>query len=267
MTRLRPLPALGLCALLAAFGAAAQPPSLSACAHPAAQPMSWEHQGQLHGVCVEMARRAFAAAGWTLNVNAVGPWSRCQALVERGQIDAMVCAFDTPARREYAVPVEPALASNESAVFVRQDSPVRFDSWADLTGLRIGVGHGVSLGAGVDQQLARYALVDNALSEELNLRKLMLGRLDAIATAREAGEQLLQALGCDQAVRALPRSLGAAPLYLQVSRLSPAVAALPGVRAYLQRPGYAAELSLLHRQQAELYRQQNPPRTTVACRR
>jgi polar amino acid transport system substrate-binding protein len=259
MTRLRPLLALGLSASLAAGAAVAEPPVLQGCAHPAAQPMSWAQQGRLHGVCVEMARRAFAAAGWTLNVSDVGPWSRCQALVERGQVDAMVCAFDTPARREYAVVVEPALASNEGALFVRRDSPLRFDSWADLTGLRIGVGHGVSLGAIVDQQLSRYAQVDNALSEELNLRKLLLGRLDAMATAREAGEQLLHALGCEQDVRVLPRGLGAAPLYLQVSRLSPAVAALPLVRDYLQRPDYPAELQQLHRQQAELYRRQNPP--------
>lgn len=265
--RLSLLSVLGLCATLATCGAAAQPPSLRACAHPAAQPMSWEHQGQLHGVCVEVARRAFAAAGWTLNATAVGPWSRCQALVEHGQVDVMVCAFDTPARRQYAVAAEPALASNEIAMFVRRDSPVRFDGWADLTGLRIGVGHGVSLGAVVDQQLARYAQVDNALSEELNLRKLLLGRLDAVATAREAGEQLLQALGCEQEVSALPRSLGTAPLYLQVSRLSPAVAALPGVRAYLQRPDYAAELQQLHRQQAQLYQRQNPARAAITCGR
>jgi polar amino acid transport system substrate-binding protein len=266
MRRISLISLLCLSAALLPCDAMAQAPSLRACAHPAAQPMSWERQGRLHGVCVEVARRAFAAAGWTLDVSAVGPWSRCQALVERGQVDAMVCAFDTPARRQYAVAAEPALAANEIALFVRRDSPVRFDGWADLTGLRIGVGNGVSLGAAVDQQLARHAQVDNALNEELNLRKLLLGRLDAIATAREAGEQLL-AVGCEREVRALPRSLGVAPLYLQVSRLSPAVAALPGVRAYLQRPDYAAELQQLHRQQAQLYRQQNPPRASVNCER
>ena len=266
MSRIRLQLILGLAASLGALVAWAQPPTLRACGHPAAQPMSWEHQGRLHGVCVEMAKRAFAAAGWALTVNDEGPWSRCQVLVERGQVDAMVCAFDTPARRAYAVAVEPALASNESALFVRRDSPVRFESWTDLSGLRIGVGHGVSLGTEVDRQLARHAQVDNALNEELNLRKLLRGRLDAIATAREAGDELLRTLGCEQEVRPLPRVLGAATLYLQVSRLSPAVAALPQLRDYLQRPEYAAELQQLHRQQAELYRRQNPPQTLVPCR-
>lgn len=267
MARIRTLLALGLSASTALHGVAVHAASLRACAHPAAQPMSWEYQGQLYGVCVEVARRAFAAAGWTLEVSAEGPWARCQVLVERGQADAMVCAFDTPARREYAVVVKPALASNELALFVRRDSALRFDAWSDLSGLRIGVGHGVSLGVDVDRQLARYAQVDNALNEELNFRKLLLGRLDAVATAREAGEQLLHAQGCEQQVRALPHSLGATPLYLQVSRLSPAVAALPRVRDYLRRADYPAELQLLHRQQAELYRHQNPPRTPMPCGR
>lgn len=221
----------------------------------------------MHGVCVEVARRAFAAAGMTLRVDAVGPWSRCQALVERGQVDVMVCAFDTPARRAYAQVLEPALASNESALFVRRDSPLRFEDWADLEGLRVGVGHGVSLGVEVDRQLALHARVDNALTEELNLRKLLLGRLDALATAREAGEALVRALGCDGQVRVLPRSLGAAPLHLQVSRGSAAIGALPQLSSYLQRPGYASELAQLHREQAQRYRKQNPPREAEPCLR
>jgi polar amino acid transport system substrate-binding protein len=264
MPRRQALAALGLAAALAAGSASADRP-LRACAHPAAQPMSWAHQGRLHGVCVEAAKRAFAAAGRTLQVDDVGPWSRCQALVERGQVDAMVCAFDTPRRRDYAVVVEPPLARNEAALFVRRDSLLRFERWTDLAGLRIGVGHGVSLGAEVDQQLARHAQVDNALSEALNLRKLLAGRLDAVATAREAGEQMLLARGCQQEVRALPRTLGGASLYLQISRQSPALAALPGVRRYLQRPEYAAELQLLHGQQADLYRSQNPSPPQTAC--
>ncbi|MFG6431560.1 substrate-binding periplasmic protein [Roseateles sp. LYH14W] len=256
---------LGLAAALAA-GSAAADRTVRGCAHPAAQPMSWAHQGQLHGVCVEAAKRAFAAAGWTLRVDDVGPWSRCQALVERGQVDAIVCAFDTPRRREYAAVVEPALARNEAALFVRRDSRLRFEQWSDLSGLRIGVGHGVSLGSEVDRQLARHARVDNALSETMNLRKLLAGRLDALATAREAGEQMLRAHGCEQQVRVLPRTLGGAPLYLQIARQSPAVAALAGVRGYLQRPEYAAELQQLHAQQAELYRRQNPAPLQTSCK-
>lgn len=258
---------LGLPLLLLAAGAALAQPVLRACAHPAAQPMSWEYRGEMHGVCVEMARRAFAAAGWVLRTEAVGPWSRCQAMVEQGQVDVIVCAFDNPRRRQYAVAMEPALARNEGALFVRRDSPLKFEGWNDLAGLRVGVGHGVSLGAEVDQQLARHASVDNALTEELNMRKLLLGRLDAVATAREAGEQLLQALGCSAQVRVLPRGLGEAPLYLHMSRRSPALEALPKAASYLLRPDYPAELQRLQRQQAELFHRQSPPRVLPECQR
>lgn len=253
--------------LLLAAGAALAQPVLRACAHPAAQPMSWEYQGEMHGVCVEMARRAFAAAGWVLRIEAVGPWSRCQALVEQGQVDVMACAFDNPRRRQYAVAMQPALARNEGALFVRRDSALKFEGWSDLAGLRVGVGHGVSLGAEVDRQLARHALVDNALTEELNMRKLLLGRLDAVATAREAGEQLLQAVGCSAQVRALPRGLGEVPLYLHMSRRSAALEVLPRVASYLLRPDYPAELQRLQRQQAELFHRQSPPRVLPECQR
>ncbi|RZL36380.1 MAG: transporter substrate-binding domain-containing protein [Rubrivivax sp.] len=265
MTRFCLLPALCLSALMAAPAHGEQ--RLRACAHPAAQPMSWEQQGRMHGVCVEMARRAFAAAGWTLEVEAVGPWARCQALVERGDVDVMACAFDNPRRREYAWVVEPAMARNEAALFVRRDSPLRFDSWNDLAGLRVGVGRGVSFGAEVDRQLAQHAQVDNALSEDLNLRKLMLGRLDAVVTAREAGLQLLRALGCEQEVRMLPRGLGADGLHLLISRRSPASSLAPQVADYLQQPGYAAALQQLQRQQAQVYRDQNPPPVAGKCAR
>lgn len=263
MTRTRLLLALCLSALLAAPASAER--RLRACAHPAAQPMSWEQRGRMHGVCVEMARRAFAAVGWTLEVQAVGPWARCQALVERGDVDVMACAFDNPRRREYALVVEPALARNEAALFVRRDSPLRFEGWTDLAGLRVGVSRGVSFGAEVDRQLAQHALLDNALSEDLNLRKLLLGRLDAVVTAREAGLQLLRALGCEQDMRVLPRGLGADSLHLLISRRSPVTAMAAQLGDYMQQAGYPAALQQLHRQQAELYRQQNPPPAAGKC--
>jgi polar amino acid transport system substrate-binding protein len=182
-------------------------------------------------------------------------------------VDALVCAFDNTKRREYALVVEPALARNEAALFVRRDSPLHFDAWTDLAGVRIGVGRGVSFGTEIDRQLAQHAQVDNALSEDLNLRKLLLGRLDAVVTAREAGVQLLRAQGCEQEVRLLPRGLGADGLHLQISRRSPAVAAAAHVSGYLQQAEYAAALQLLHRQQAELYRRQNPPPEAGRCPR
>ncbi len=254
---------LSLSCLLRA--AAAAETVLSGCGHPAYPPWNWEHRGQIIGTCADVARRAFAAAGLSLRLDYVGPWARCQAMVERGDVDVNICAFDNPKRRETSVIVEPAMGRNEAAVFVLRGSPLKFERWQDLQGQRVGMVHGVSLGVEFDSFLQQYTLLDRALSEPLNMRKLLAGRLDAVATGRELGLLTLSVLGCEQKIEALPQPVLVGELFIQMSKRSPHLAALPKVQAFLQRPEYKALLPQLHRHYADLYTAQQAQQPIKAC--
>lgn len=242
-------------------------PVVRACGHPAAPPMSWDQDGHLVGVCVEAARRAFSAVGLALQVEPPGPWGRCQRMVETGEVDLNLCGFANDRRREYAVMVEPPVGHNEAVLIVRRDSVLAYKSWADLNGLRIGMGRGVSFGAEFDAYLAQHTQLDMALSESHNLQKLVLERLDAVVTARHAGQQQIRAMGCERQLRVLPGKVVEGPLFMQMSKRSRHLGVLPQLTAFLKLP---AQIDWLQGQQARFeakYAQLHPPAQAKLCGR
>ena len=242
-------------------------PTVRACGHPAAPPMSWDHQGQLIGVCVNAARQAFAAVGLALKVEPPGPWSRCQLMVETGEVDLNLCGFATDRRREYAVMVEPPVGRNEAVLIVRRNSGLVYRSWADLHGLRIGMGRGVSFGSEFDTYLAQHARLDIAISETHNLQKLVLDRLDAVITARIAGQQLIRNIGCEGQLRLLPGKVVEGQLFMQMSKRSKHLAVLPQLSAYLKQPAQAAWLQAQQLAVETKSAQLHPAAQTAFCGR
>ncbi|PTT90568.1 hypothetical protein DBR42_05580 [Pelomonas sp. HMWF004] len=229
--------------------------------------MSWEHQGQLIGVCVDAARHAFAAIGLELKVEPAGPWSRCQLMVETGQVDVNLCGFATDKRRAYAVMVEPPVGQNEAVLIVRRSSTLVYKSWADLQDLRIGMGRGVSFGSEFDSYLAQHAKLDIAPSESRNLQKLALDRLDAVITARIAGQYMMRALGCEEQLRMLPDTVVEGQLYMQMSKRSKHLPVLPQLTAFLQQPAQTYWLRNLRARTEARYYQLNPVLQDERCSR
>nr|WP_295079065.1 transporter substrate-binding domain-containing protein [uncultured Roseateles sp.] len=242
-------------------------PTLRACGHPAAPPMSWDQDGQLTGVCVAAARRAFAAVGLRLQVEGPTPWARCLRMVESGEVDVNLCGFVNDKRLEHAVMVEPPVGHNEAVLIVRRDSALVYKSWADLNGLRIGMGRGVSFGEEFDSYLAQNTQFDTALSEAHNLQKLLLGRLDAVVTARHAGQQQIRATGCETQLRILPGKVVDGPLFMQMSKRSKHLSVIPQLTAFLKQP---AQIEWAQGQQARfetMYAQLHPPAQPKLCER
>ncbi len=242
-------------------------PLVRACGHPAAPPMSWDHEGQLIGVCVDAARLAFSAVGLALKVEPPGPWSRCQLMVETGEVDVNLCGFATDKRREYAVMVDPPVGRNEAVLIVRQQSSLVYKSWADLHGLRIGMGRGVSFGSEFDTYLAQHTRLDIAISETHNLQKLALNRLDAVITARIAGQQLIRSMGCERQLRLLPGKVIEGQLFMQMSKRSKHVTVLPQLSSFLKQPAQVAWLQGQQLAFENKYAQLHPAVQTEFCGR
>ncbi len=260
-----------LCLLLSASTwALARPepkPVVKACGHPAAPPMSWDHQGQLIGACVDVARQAFAAVGMELKVEPSGPWGRCQLMVASGEVDVNLCGFATDKRREYAVMVEPPVGHNEAVLIVRRNSTLSYKDWSDLHGLRIGMSRGVSFGSEFDSYLAEHARLDIAVDEPRNLLKLSMERLDAVITARIAGQQLIRALGCGEQLRILPDTVVEGRLYMQMSKRSKHLNVLPQITAFLQQPAQLSLMRELRIKSERRYYQLNPVVQDERCGR
>ena len=225
----------------------ADQPVLKACGHHDYPPWNWQSQGSIVGACADMAVAAFAHLGYRLDLRFVGPWQRCQAMLDRGAVDVNICALRNPEReRDYLIPSRP-MGVNEIAAFVRRDRPIPLNGgWQDLRGKRVGLVQGVSMGGDFDRFLTDNAQVERVYEPLQNWQKLVLGRLDVVPVGREAGRLQLRREGLAQQLVDLPPPLLSGALYVMISRRSPEAAKLAArldeLDTYFARPDYAAEL-------------------------
>lgn len=228
--------------------AAAQPdsrPLVKACGHHDYPPWNWEHEGQIIGACASIATRAIERLGYRVDLRYLGPWKRCQMLVETGQVDVNICAFSNAERLARTVIVEPRMAQNPIAVFYRKGTrePTWFTQWDDLKGLRTGLILGVSMGPEFDDFLTGHTTVERVPNLESVMKMLNLGRVDIAPFGLEAGKIALDGLGLHERIVPAAKPALVGDLYLFVAKNSPLASRVEEIGRYFTRREYADELA------------------------
>ncbi|NRR29458.1 ABC transporter substrate-binding protein [Oxalobacteraceae bacterium] len=149
--------------------------------------------GQVHGVSTEMAREAARRASVSASVTLL-PWPRAYS---RAQTDADTCVFPVarlPEREALFRWIGP-LNKNRWVLFARPDFLAPITSVPEARRYRIGglLQDGPSLfllGQGVE--------VDQVATNELNLNKLMAGRIDLWATGFLRGKMIAAKAGAGE---------------------------------------------------------------------
>jgi polar amino acid transport system substrate-binding protein len=147
-------------------------------------PVNCQPGSERPGIFVELAREIFAESGVNVQYQALN-WARTLQQVRRGQLNAAVGAGveDTPDFLYSATPV----ALSRNCFFTQQSSTWRFTGTSSLAEQRLGVINDYSYGDELNTYIALYrhdservqtAAGDTAL--ELNIRKLMHGRVDVV---------------------------------------------------------------------------------------
>jgi polar amino acid transport system substrate-binding protein len=176
MLRRRPL--LTLAASLPLPAAAARAP-LPAFCH-ALPPLSFEQDGQVSGLAVELLRRMAETAGLELNL-ALQPRLRA----EKSFVDTPGCLHfplsRLPERELRYRWVGPLLPRRVGIYSLRQRTDIRYRGLHQLDGLRVGATAGT---ATLEQLLAEGLKPDKELevspSYEASVRKLLAGRMDLL---------------------------------------------------------------------------------------
>lgn len=236
-----------VCAASDALAAPPELPVVTACGHHDYPPWNWLHEGQIVGACADVARRAIERLGYRVDLAYVGPWKRCQALIEAGEVDVNICSFRNPEREGYSVMAEPRMAQNRIAVFVptKRAQQMRFTGWNDLKGLRSGLVLGVSMGSDFDDFLEEHTRVQRVTTVASMLQMAARDRLDIIPFGWEAGMLEIERIGLRGQIVPLPRPALVGDLYVSVSKRSPLVSRVQEIGAYFARPGYGDELHRL----------------------
>jgi len=203
-----------------------QSTSLVLAGHPEFAPFSYRSPSSgLAGILPDMVKLLGDRAGLRLQAADLGPWARVLALAKQGQLDALAGAYLTEERSAYLDFLTPALVPNEVVVVVRRGKAFAFREWRDLLGRTLGRVHGDSYMPAFEAFLADNAArlqTDTAPNPELNLRKLLRGRVDLLVYSRWVALHLARQLGLQDQIELLPVPVFTGQLHLALPRNSTA---------------------------------------------
>ncbi|MEG6505821.1 substrate-binding periplasmic protein [Nitratidesulfovibrio sp. 1201_IL3209] len=176
------------------------------------------------GYVVQIIRAALASAGLEARFEFM-PWARGMALLREGQVAAVAPAYKTTGR-ESECDLSAPFPGGPLALFALAGNARRWTDLRDLADLRIGVVRGYAHTDAFDE--APFLTKEAANDETANLRKLMAGRIDAMAADRNVVHyRLRRDLSGDPATLAeFDPVLGERDLYVCFSRTRPGHAAL-----------------------------------------
>lgn len=239
---------------LAAFTSLASAREVTACGHHDYPPWNWLHGNEIIGACADVTRSAFKQLGHTVKLAYVGPWKRCQAMIEAGEVDINICSFKNPERESYSRFVGVPMGINSIGVFVKKGNEFPFEKWRDLAGKRSGVVNGVSMGTDFDTFLAKQTTLEMVYDPVLNLRKLEAERIDFTPIGLEAGLLQIRLYGFEGSIVPLPQPVLEGKLYISISNKATDLhRQIPDIEKYLSRPEYEQELSKSLSQHREQY--------------
>lgn len=172
------------------------------------------------GFFTEIIIEAFKAEGHQV-VFTNFPWERGKTLTAEGAYDGSCCWYFSEKRNETFLYSEGVYEVPQYFFHLKS-----FDfNWADLSSIgttRIGATTGYFYGKEFEEfEIAGKILVDRAVSDEINFKKLLAGRIKLFVVGRDVGQVLLKEAFSQQErdlITYHPKILHQDPLFLIVSR-------------------------------------------------
>lgn len=135
------------------------------------------------------------------------PWRRAQKLVKEGKAVGMMVVGRNKRREEW-VRFSPPVFQTEYGFFVAAGNPISYSDSGDLEGFKVGVfapsNTATNLRAiqtGMTEGGLNPIEIEDRPDDESGFKKLALGRLDAVYSNRDRGNEIIRKLGLESAVR------------------------------------------------------------------
>ena len=148
------------------------------------------------GLVVDVVKAAFARIGQPILIEFF-PVARGQQRLLNGQADAFFSIKKTAEREQTMLFTQKALMRQDYVFFFRKKEPHRFNgNLASMADKSIGLVIATSYGSRFDAaaQGGTFKKLDPATSHEMNFRKLLAGRVDAVICSRLVGFYYLDRL-------------------------------------------------------------------------
>jgi len=133
------------------------------------------------GYFTDIVREAFKQVGYRIKIDYV-PWKRALYEAENLYYDGLLGIYYTEDRAEWLYYSEP-VSEAEIVLFARKGSGIDWQRLEDLQQYTIGIENGYAYGDAFDS--ATFLKKDSVRKLELNVKKLLEGRIDLMAAARK----------------------------------------------------------------------------------
>lgn len=159
-------------------------------------PYITETERGAQGLVVDVVNAAFARIGQPILIEFF-PVARGQQRLLNGQADAFFSIKKTAEREQTMLFTQKTLMRQDYVFFVRKEETQRFNgNLASMADTSIGLVIATSYGSRFDAaaQAGTFKKLDPATSHEMNFRKLLAGRVDAVICSRLVGLYYLDQL-------------------------------------------------------------------------
>ncbi|EGM71256.1 substrate-binding periplasmic protein [Shewanella sp. HN-41] len=139
------------------------------------------------GGIAQVVKEAFKRRGYHASLRFY-PFARAALLVKTGQADGIVGLWYRKEREQwarYSDPIHPI----QIVFYKRKDKPLSFNQLSDLKPYTIGIGRGY---ANPPEIFAAGLTTEDGNSDEMNLKKLFLKRIDLVLIGHNLAEYLIQ---------------------------------------------------------------------------
>lgn len=174
-----------------------------------------------HGFTSEIIEKALAKVGYSVRFVFL-PWKRAMEETVQGRRDALYSAYYSK-ERDINYAISESYAESRIVLCARKDSPIGYQNLRDLIPYKIGVVKGYVNSEEFDN--ADYLNKDYAVSDLINLKKLLARRIDLVVIDRFVAIYLLKNHSSIEgdlgSVRFLDPPLGTKTIHVMFSKAKP----------------------------------------------
>lgn len=146
-------------------------------------PFAYSKNGEIKGYDCDIFREAMKRAGIAVTLELL-PFKRAWAYVKEGEVDGIFMLYFTEARREYVRYCDVPVHVGTFHLFVKTGHEFPFQTIRDLYGKRVGNLLGFSVTPEFHQAvMEKKIFLEEASSLEMNLKKLLAGRMDCFISS------------------------------------------------------------------------------------
>lgn len=197
-------------------------------------PYQWLDGQEFKGASIALIQNFFDQKGVEVSFKPLGPLSRVLKLAQDSRLDLILSVEKTTALEEHLKFTQTPMFPHVVSVFTNKNASFSFRDWSDLEGRYGGKILGHRVGMGFDEYASDNLTIEAVTDGEMNMRKLLAGRIDYYIDAYYPGLAHVYLERLEETIQPATLPLVQGGLYAAFSMGSPCYMYQDALSAYFE---------------------------------